>query len=77
MCACLYTDFAIRFLRNKNQIVVVINMNYLRIFLILKYENQKGTYYLIVDHSFHTTLLNIIKIILKIKLLTLDLEFYG
>lgn len=77
-CACLYIDFAIRLiLRNKNQIGVVINVNYLRTFLILKYENQTEKYYLILDHSFHTTLLNIIKIILKIKLFTLDLEFYG
>lgn len=53
------------------------NQHELRTFLILKCENQTEKYYLIVDHSFHTTLLSSIKIVLKIKLFTLDLECYG
>lgn len=64
------------FLKNKNQIGVVININYLRAFLILKSENQTEKY-LIVNHSCHTTLLDIIKTILKLKLFTLNFELYS
>lgn len=76
-CACLYIDFAIHLISEKQKSNWSSNQRELRTFLILKYENQTEKYYLILDHSFHTTLLNIIKIVLKIKLFTLDLEFYG